>query len=82
MMRWFIGVSSALILGAMGWMTTFIMMGYQAQADINDLQASFIDTRKETSMLKADISAVRAITERTEKNTEEIRKYLLDRAIK
>lgn len=82
MMKWFIGVSSALILGAMGWMTAFIAMGYQAQADIVDLKASFDNTRKESSALKADVSAVRAITERTEKNTEEIRRYLLDRAIK
>lgn len=82
MMKWFVGVSSALILGAMGWMTTFITMGYQAKADIIEVKASIIDARKESSTLKAELSAVRATTERTEKNTEEIRKYLLDRAIK
>ena len=82
MMKWFVGVSSALILGAIGWMTTFITMGYQAQADIQDLKHSFVETRRESTTLRAEISAVRAISERTEKNTEDIRKYLLDRAIK
>ena len=81
-MKWFVGVSSALILGAIGWMTTFITMGYQAQADIQDLKHSFVETRRESTTLRAEISAVRAISERTEKNTEDIRKYLLDRAIK
>lgn len=82
MMKWFIGVSSALILGAIGWMTTFITMGYQAQADIVELKQNQYILSKSQSDLKADLSAVRAITERTEKNTEEIRKYLLDRSIK
>lgn len=82
MMKWFIGVSSALIIGAMGWMTTFITMSYQARADIKELKVSLIDSKKEASTFKSEISAVRAITERTEKNTEEIRRYLLEKAIR
>ena len=82
MMKWFIGVSSALILGSIGWMTTFITMGYQAQADIQDLKQSFVETRKEASDLKAEIRAVKEISLRTEENTEKIRTYLLERAIK
>jgi len=82
MMRWLIGVSSAVILGAIGWMTTFITMGYQAQADIQDLKHSFIETRKEQSELKAELRAVKEISLRTEENTEKIRTYLLNKAIK
>lgn len=82
MIRWLTGVSAAIILAIFGWAWMFILMGYQAQADIDDLKGSFIESRKESSALKSDVSAVRAITERTEKNTEEIRRYLLDRAIK
>jgi len=82
MMKWFIGVSSALILGAMGWMTTFITMGYQAQADIIELKNSQYRLGENQGEVKAELRAVKAITERTEKNTEDIRKYLLNRAIK
>lgn len=82
MMKWFIGVSASLILGAMGWMTTFIFMGYQAKADIETLSKQQVTQSKDSSELRAELRAVRAISERTEKNTEEIRNYLLNRAIK
>lgn len=82
MMKWFIGVSSGVILGAIGWATTFILMGYQAQADINDLKTSFGEIRNENSEMKSEISAVKAITRRTEDNTEKIRDFLLNNAIK
>jgi len=81
MMKWFIGVSSALILGTIGWMTTFITMGYQAQADIVELKQSQQLLSENQTEVKAELRAVKAITERTEKNTEDIRKYLLNRAI-
>lgn len=81
-LKWFIGVSSAVLLGAIGWATTFITMGYQAKADIQDLKHSFVEIRKEQSESKAEIRAIKEIGTRTEKNTEDIRKYLLDRAIK
>jgi hypothetical protein len=80
-MKWFIGVSSALILGTIGWMTTFITMGYQAQADIVELKQSQQLLSENQTEVKAELRAVKAITERTEKNTEDIRKYLLNRAI-
>jgi hypothetical protein len=82
MIKWFTGVSAAIILAIFGWAWMFVLMGYQAQADITDLKQSFIESRRESSTLKAELSAVKSITERTEKNTEDIRKYLLDRAIK
>lgn len=82
MMKWFVGVSSALILGAMGWMTTFITMGYKAQADIIELKQSQHVLRESQTEVRAELRAVKAITERTEKNTEEIRRYLLNRAVK
>lgn len=81
-MKWAIGVSSALILGAMGWMTTFITMGYKAQADIVELKQSQHILSESQTQVRSELSAVRAITERTEKNTEEIRRFLLERATK
>lgn len=81
MMKWFIGVSSALILGAMGWCTTFILMGYQAKADIEDLKSFSSQLRSESSELRAEVRSVKEITKRTESNTEQIRTYLLGRAI-
>jgi hypothetical protein len=82
MMKWFIGVSGTIALGAIGWMTTFITMGYQAQADIQDLKHSFVETRRDQSDLKAELRAVKEISLRTEDNTEKIRTYLLQKAIK
>jgi len=82
MMRWFIGVSSAVILGAIGWATTFITMSYQAQADILELKRSQESLSFNQSELKAELRAVKSITERTEKNTEDIRGYLLRKSIK
>jgi hypothetical protein len=82
MIKWFTGVSAAIILAIFGWAWMFILMGYQAQADITKLREASMHSDQETEELKAEISAVKAITERTEKNTEEIRKYLLNRAIK
>jgi hypothetical protein len=75
-------VFSLVILGAIGWATTFITMGYKAQADIDDLKESFVDIRKENITIKTELSAVKAITERTEKNTEEIRHFLLKKVDK
>jgi len=80
--KWFTGVSAAIILAIFGWAWMFVLMGYQAQADITDLKQSFTSANQEASTLKAELNAVRAITERTEKNTEEIRRYLLSKAIK
>jgi hypothetical protein len=82
MMKWAIGVSSALILGAIGWMTTFITMGYKAQADIVELKQSQHILSESQTQVRSELSAVRAIAERTEKNTEEIRRFLLERATK
>lgn len=82
MMKWFIRVSVGVIIGAIGWATTFIMMGYKAQADINELKQAQIRSADETSNLKAEVRAVKEISLRTEHNTEKIRAYLLERAIK
>lgn len=82
MMKWFIGVSASLILGAVGWMTTFILMGYQAQADIQELKQFTSSLNKDNGELKAEIRAVKEISLRTEDNTEKIRTYLLQKAIK
>ena len=82
MIKWFTGVSAAIILSVFGWAWMFVLMGYQAQADITDLKASNAHLNKDNTEIQAQLEAVKAITERTEKNTEEIRKYLLDRAIK
>lgn len=82
MMKWFIRVSVGVIIGAIGWSTTFIMMGYKAQADINELKQAQIRSADETSNLKAEIRTVKEISLRTEQNTEKIRAYLLERAIK
>lgn len=81
MMKWFIGISSAIILGAMGWCTTFILMGYQAKADIEDLKTFSTQLRTENSEIKSEVRAIKEITKRTENNTEQIRSYLLGRAI-
>jgi len=81
MMNWLVGVSSAIILGGIGWCTTFIMMGYQASADINDLKTFSAQLRTENSQIKSEVSSVKAISIRTEDNTEKIRDYLLKRAI-
>jgi len=80
--KWFTGVSAAIILAIFGWAWMFVLMGYQAQADITNLKQSFTSANQEASTLKAELNAVKAITERTEKNTEEIRRYLLSKAIK
>ena len=82
MIKWFTGVSAAIILSVFGWAWMFVLMGYQAQADITDLKLSNAHLNKDNTEIQAQLEAVKAITERTEKNTEEIRKYLLDRAIK
>lgn len=82
MIKWFTGVSAAIILSVFGWAWMFVLMGYQAQADITELKKSNAHLNKDNTEIQAQLEAVKAITERTEKNTEEIRKYLLDRAIK
>lgn len=82
MIKWFTGVSAAIILAIFGWAWTFILMGYQAQADINQLKTITSDIHQDNGELREDISALRAVSERTEKNTEQIRDYLLKRAIK
>jgi len=82
MIKWFTGVSAAIILSICGWAWMFVLMGYQAQADITELKKSNEHINSESDLMKKEVAAIRAITERTEKNTEEIRKYLLERAIK
>lgn len=82
MIKWLTGVSAAIILAIFGWAWMFILMGYQAQADINDLKEYTSHLNKDNSELKAEIRSVKSIGERTEKNTEQIRDYLLKRAIK
>lgn len=82
MIKWFTGVSAAIILAIFGWAWMFVLMGYQAQADIDDLKAFTSHLNKDNSELKAEIRSVKSIGERTEKNTEQIRDYLLNRAIK
>ena len=82
MIKWFTGVSAAIILAIFGWAWMFVLMGYQAQADINDLKEYTHHLNKDNSDLKAEIRSVKSIGERTEKNTEQIRDYLLKRAIK
>lgn len=82
MLKWFTGVSAAIILAIFGWAWMFVLMGYQAQADIDDLKVFTSHLNRDNAELKAEIRSVKSITERTEKNTEQIRKYLLDRAIK
>lgn len=81
-MKWFIGVSSAIVLAFCAWLWAFVLMGYQARADIETLQDMAQTSIHERSQLKADIQSVKAISERTEKNTEQIRDYLLNRAVK
>lgn len=82
MIKWFTGVSAAIILAIFGWAWAFIVMGYQAQADINDLKEYTSHLNKDNTELKAEIRSVKSIGERTEKNTEQIRDYLLNRAVK
>jgi uncharacterized cysteine cluster protein YcgN (CxxCxxCC family) len=82
MVKWFTGVSAAIILAISGWAWMFVLMGYQAQADITELKKFTSHLNKDNSELKAEIRSVKSISERTEKNTEQIRDYLLNRAIK
>ena len=82
MIKWFTGVSAAIILSVFGWAWMFVLMGYQAQADITDLKKTNLHMSSESDLMQKEVAAIRAITERTEKNTEEIRRYLLNKAIK
>lgn len=82
MLKWFIGVSSAVILALCGWSWTFVLMGYQAKADIKILQVNEKELVSVDTELKAELKAVKEISLRTEKNTEAIRDYLLKRAVK
>lgn len=80
-MKWFIGVSSAIMLGALGWVWSFILMTYQASADVNALQVANYQIRSDSSDMKAELRAVKEISLRTEANTEKIREFLLRRAL-
>lgn len=82
MIKWLVGVSSAIILAFCAWLWAFVLMGYQAKADIQTLQDMAQISIQERSQLKADVQTVKSISERTEKNTEQIRDYLLNRAVK
>ena len=81
MWKWFIGVSGTVILALGTWAWAFVLMGYQAKADIKTIQANEKEFRYADSELKAELRGIKAITERTEKNTESIRDYLLKRSI-
>ena len=81
MMKWFIGVSSMLLLALGTWSWAFVLMGYQAKADIENLKTFSSQLKNENSEIKVEVSVVKAITLRTEKNTEQIRNYLLNRAL-
>jgi hypothetical protein len=80
MLKWFIGVSAALIIALFGFGLDFIKMGYSASDDIVVLFNLNKERAQENAELKAEYRALKAISERTEKNTEEIRNFLLNKA--
>jgi hypothetical protein len=79
MLKWFIGVSSAMILAFFAWTWAFILMAYKAEADVKMLQIADQISIAERSQIKTEIQVVKEISLRTEKNTEQIRNYLLNR---
>lgn len=81
MMKWFIGVSTAVILALIGWIWAFILMGYKAQADIETLQDMATISVNDRASLHGEIQTLKEISLRTEANTEKIRDYLLKRAM-
>lgn len=81
MLKWWIGFSSAVFLGFSAWAWGFVLMGYQAKADIDVLKIMEEKSAKERTEMKAELRVVKEINLRTEQNTEDIRTYLLNRAL-
>lgn len=80
MLKWWIGFSSAVFLALCAWVWAFVLMGYQAKADIEDLKGLTATASRERGELRTQVMVVKEISARTEKNTEQIRDYLLKKA--